>query len=253
MKHLFKNILYNISCSYFPLSIHGRQRADFENIFEGIYYVLRSGCQWRMLKNKHSWQTVHRHFTKWSNKGLFEKAYNQLLQIYLKRFGHKRRAIITDCSFVKNLYWVNCLGKSSVDRGRQATKVSVISDEKGVVWGATFHKGNKCDYKAFLHTLTQRLLPLRHNISYMKFYGDKAYDINRCRSVIEKLKLVNKCCMRRQANNSLSKVRIVVEHVFSWLDKFRRLIVRYEQSIVHYKSLTFMALSYRLERVLTGI
>ena len=55
-------------------SIYG-QRA----LFNGIFYVLRSGCAWRMLPHDlPPWSTVHAAFKRWSRKGLLEKACHRL-------------------------------------------------------------------------------------------------------------------------------------------------------------------------------
>jgi hypothetical protein len=46
-------------------------------------------------------------------------------------------------SFVKNICGRDCLGKSSVDRGRKASKISALVDSYGVPLTMLFHPGNK--------------------------------------------------------------------------------------------------------------
>lgn len=42
---------------------------DLYDVFCGILYVLKSGCQWRMLPNDFpKWRTVHEYFLQWGNK-----------------------------------------------------------------------------------------------------------------------------------------------------------------------------------------
>ena len=249
---LFKHILHSLVQSTFPTHLHGRKRVLFDDVFKYVMYILRTGCQWRSLVTSNvSWQTVHRHFCIWSRKGLIEQAYYKLVSIYLQRIGIQQRHIITDTSFIKNINGIDCVGPSSVDRGRKATKISIITDELGVTLGVTFHRGNKCDYKAFLHTFDQMRRRFGKFMEGRVFYADKAYDNRRCASAISKHSLTNNCCRRKSPPNpGNTKPRIVVEHVFSWLDKFRRLFVRYERQIVHHKSLTFIALAHRLEKIL---
>jgi transposase len=42
---------------------------DLYDIFCGILYLLKSGCQWRMLPKEYpKWRTCHYYFTIWSEK-----------------------------------------------------------------------------------------------------------------------------------------------------------------------------------------
>lgn len=43
---------------------------DLYEVFCGVLYLLKSGCQWRMLPSDFpKWQTVHSYFAKWSKPG----------------------------------------------------------------------------------------------------------------------------------------------------------------------------------------
>jgi len=40
---------------------------DLYEVFNGVLYLLKSGCQWRMLPEGFpKWRTVHSYFAKWS-------------------------------------------------------------------------------------------------------------------------------------------------------------------------------------------
>lgn len=249
------NIVKSLLEEAFPCSHLGRPRTEFSLILDAVLYVLRTGCQWRMLRHPHvSWQTAHRHFERWSKKGIFETAYHHLVSLYIKKYQHIRKATITDTSFIKNVYGRDCVGPSPVDRGRKATKLSIITDECGVVLAASFHKANKADFKAFLHTLTQS----QQTIDFSRnkaFYADRAYDNARCDAVVAHTGMINRCARRRRKKGghctaTFPAIRSVVEHAFAWLDKFRRLILRYDRMIVHHKSFTYLALTYRILKFL---
>ncbi len=55
-----------------PLLESARKRTkpttvDFYEVFCAILYLLKSGCQWRMLPGEFpKWRTVHSYFAKWS-------------------------------------------------------------------------------------------------------------------------------------------------------------------------------------------
>jgi hypothetical protein len=76
-----------------------------------------------------------------------------VLRFYLRRRGGVSKNIIVDTSFVKNVWGRDCLGKSPVDRGRKATKVSAITDNTGTPLYLLFHPGNKYDGKTLAHML----------------------------------------------------------------------------------------------------
>ena len=52
---------------------------DRRDIINGIFYVLVSGCQWRMLPNEYpSWKTVFHYFREWRNNGTLARINGQL-------------------------------------------------------------------------------------------------------------------------------------------------------------------------------
>ena len=62
---------------------------SFQEILNATFYVLRSGCQWRMLPNDFPrWPTVYHYFRKWRIDGTWERinrAIRQRLRVRLKR------------------------------------------------------------------------------------------------------------------------------------------------------------------------
>ena len=52
----------------------GRPVIPFRKVLDGILYVLRTGCQWKMLPKEHgSGSTCHRRFQEWNKRGVFKK------------------------------------------------------------------------------------------------------------------------------------------------------------------------------------
>jgi transposase len=65
----------------------GRPRGDLRQIANGIYYVLRTGCQWKAApKEFSSGSTLHRYFQEWAVRGVF----HQLWKYCLRRYDHLR-------------------------------------------------------------------------------------------------------------------------------------------------------------------
>lgn len=59
---------------------------DLYEIFCGVLYVLKSGCQWRMLPSDFpKWQVVYKYFRQWSDKPSEQEV--SLLEQALKKCG----------------------------------------------------------------------------------------------------------------------------------------------------------------------
>ena len=50
----------------------GSKPLDFRQVMNGIFYVLKSGCQWALLPRGYgSKSAVHEHFQRWGAGGVF--------------------------------------------------------------------------------------------------------------------------------------------------------------------------------------
>lgn len=66
-----------------PINTIGRPAVSFRNVLDGILYVLRTGCQWKMLPKEYgSGSTCHRRFQQWSTGKVFERLWTRLLKEY---------------------------------------------------------------------------------------------------------------------------------------------------------------------------
>lgn len=61
----------------------GRRPKPHRVIFNGILYVLRTGCQWKMMPREYgSGSSAHRHFQAWVRAGVFQDLWRRCLQEY---------------------------------------------------------------------------------------------------------------------------------------------------------------------------
>jgi putative transposase len=66
----------------------GRPRASARQCMDGIFYVLRTGCQWKALPRcRAPASTVHDRFQEWRQAGVFEKLWQAGLIEYDRRVG----------------------------------------------------------------------------------------------------------------------------------------------------------------------
>jgi len=61
----------------------GRPSTPHRTILNGILYVLRTGCQWKMMPREYgSGTSAHAHFQGWVKKGVFGRVWKLCLKLY---------------------------------------------------------------------------------------------------------------------------------------------------------------------------
>ena len=82
--------------------IHSRS-----SIVNGILYITKSGCQWRMLPQEYPpWKTVYDHFRNWCRRGIWEKVLDELNKEVRMKAGRGAKPSygIIDSQSVKTQY-----------------------------------------------------------------------------------------------------------------------------------------------------
>ncbi len=73
-----------------PSKTIGRPIVTYRKVLDGILYILRTGCQWKMLpKEFGSGSTSHRRFQQWVELDIFRKIWIRLLKVYDNKKGIK--------------------------------------------------------------------------------------------------------------------------------------------------------------------
>ena len=61
------------------LNSNRKRKHSIREIFDAIFYLLKSGCQWRMLPiHFPPWNTVYYYYRQWKNNGLIEEIHEAL-------------------------------------------------------------------------------------------------------------------------------------------------------------------------------
>jgi len=70
---------------------NGREpHVDKREVVNAIFYVLRTGCAWRMLPHDFpEWETVYGYFKLWEKSGIVEKLHDFLREEVRKKAGKK--------------------------------------------------------------------------------------------------------------------------------------------------------------------
>ena len=110
---LFKTLLRVQVQQSFPTQTRGRPtKLTFNDAYDDILRVIRTGMQWRQLRPKDvSHITVFKTMHKWVSANVFETAYRNLLRLYKRK--RRPRYYCIDSSFIKNIYGTDCIEQSS--------------------------------------------------------------------------------------------------------------------------------------------
>lgn len=99
----------------------GRKPKDARLVFEGIVYVLRTGCQWKALPFERfgSASAIHKRFLEWQEAGVFEALWKVGLAEYNDMEGIAWRWQSIDGSMMKAPLAQQAIGPNPTDRGKK--------------------------------------------------------------------------------------------------------------------------------------
>jgi len=112
--------------SYKRIAGGGRKPIPYRQVFEGIVYVLRTGCQWKALPKElyGSPSSVHGYFTRWMKAGFFLSLWRAGLAEYDEMEGISWQWQSIDGAMIKAPMAQEEVGRNSTDRGKKRQQAS---------------------------------------------------------------------------------------------------------------------------------
>ena len=208
----------------------GRPREHgWRKILNSIFYILQSGCAWRMLpKEMAPWKTVYHYFRLWRNDGTWERVNRLLRERVRLKFGKKRQASasILDSQSVKTSEGGSECG---FDAGKKVTHALV--DTLGLTLKVIVTAGNVQDRDG-AKSLLEEISAEENVIKRLKLiWADGSYRGELISWVEEtlgwKLEIVEK--PKDKNGFQVLPKRWIVERTFAWLVRQRRLARDYER------------------------
>ena len=141
------NIILDVIDSTSPIktSKTGRkQKQSNADYLNDIYYVLRNGCAWSELKSHVTGDAVRKKYIYWISLNVFHISWFIIMKLY-QHFDNQFQDLYLDASHIKNIRGIQDIGINHYDRYRNGTKLSIITDSKGIPINFTLCKSNRHD------------------------------------------------------------------------------------------------------------
>jgi putative transposase len=241
-----------------PKKKQGRPREDDRQMMTAIFYLLRTGCQWKAIPQRlGSPSTVHDRFQEWQQAGVFQALWQAGVLEYdrVKSLNWEWQAM--DGVMTKAPLGGESTGPNPTDRGKKGTKRSLLTEGNGVPIGLAVEGANRHDMKLTEATLgsqvVQRPEPTEDNPQHLCL--DKGYDYDAVREVVAARRYIAHIMARSEEAQGKRDIpgyrarRWVVERTHSWMNRFRRIFIRWEKKVVNYLAMLHFVcawISFRL-------
>jgi putative transposase len=232
----------------------GRPRADLRNVVDGLFYCLRTGCHWKAIPPELCpGSTVHAYFQEWVALGVFEELWALALEEYDQLEGLDWEWQSVDGAMTKAPLGGENTGPNPTDRAKSGTKRSLQTEMSGIPVGLAVAGANVHDKRLLEPTLEHRdqFAPGVPEGVEEHLCLDKGYDYPDVPELVEEVYQYTAHIrsrgeeaseLRRRAGKKAR--RWVVERTHSWLNRFRRIIIRWEKKTDNYFALLQFACAY---------
>jgi len=140
-------------------------------------------------------------------------------------------------------------GANPTDRGKKGTKRSMLTEGKGIPLSVAVDGANRHDKMLVKETLDDIIIERPSHKVIQNICMDKGYDYPDIRKLVEEYGYTAHI-PRRGEEKIVKKIpghkarRWVVERTHSWLNRFRRLLIRWEKKLENYFAMLHFACAW---------
>jgi putative transposase len=208
-----------------------RRKHPFRELVNAIFYLVKTGCQWRNLpKDFAPWQTVYHYFRLWKRTGLWDDIHTLLREHIRLLEGRQRQpsAAIIDSQSVKS---TEVSDQRGFDAGKKVNgrKRHILVDTIGMILAVMVLPANIQDRDGAKQLLSA-FFAKRTRRRVKHIWADGGY----AGALLEWCRKTCRCTMEVVKRSELHTFKVlprrwVVERTFGWLGRHRRLNRDYER------------------------
>ena len=229
------------------LDVKRNRKYDLREVVNAILYVVKTGCQWRMLPGDFApWQSVYYYFSVWKKEEIFEIIHEALVERTRVIQGKKEEPTvgIIDAQSVKNTV------VSSQDKGFDAGKKikgikrHIIVDTLGLVLAVVIQSASVQDRDGAVDVINKLGESWK---KVVKIFADGGYRGKLIKTIKTKFKIELEIIKRDELHTfKVLPKRWIVERTFAWIDTNRRNSKNYERlnntsvAMVHLSTIRIM-------------
>jgi putative transposase len=222
----------------------GRPRVPDRRCADAIFYVLRTGCQWQALNHTElcAKSTAHDRFQEWADADVFLNFWRAGVERFDELQGIDWSWLSMDGAMTKAPLGGEKTGPNPTDRAKRGAKRSLLTEASGVPIGLAIDGANRHDMKLVQPTIDSIVVdrPAPTEAQPQGMCLDKAYDYDDVRAILDEFGFTAHIRSRGEEAKALVREagvrarRWVVERSHSWMNRFRRILVRWEKKPEHY-------------------
>jgi putative transposase len=229
------------------LDVARSRKYDLREIFNAILYLVKTGCQWRLLPGDFpKWQIVYYYFRVWKNSEIIEVIHESLVEKIRKEKGKNEEPTvgIIDAQSVKNTLVSS--QEKGFDAGKKikGIKRHILVDTLGLLLAVVIQSASVQDRDGAISVIEKMRESWKKVIKIFADSGYRGQLINTIKTSFEiELEIIKR--------NELHVFKIlpkrwIVERTFAWIDTNRRNSKNYERlnntsvAMVHLSAIRIM-------------
>ena len=231
----------------------GRPALPNRQVVNGIWFVLRSGCQWKGLKKE--WygasSSLHKRFQERNESGLWKKIYRLIVKYYQKKGRIRWKWQAGDSKMVPAPLSGDLTEPNPTDRAKSGSKRHIWVDQRGTPLSIRITAANAHDVTEIMNLLNC-LIVRRPKTQYrvQHLCAGKAYDSEEVRKKLRKRNITSHIRKREYDSNPKPPPlesdkhparRWVVERTLSWQNDFRSLRTRWAKKSGNWLAFIYIA------------
>ena len=211
------------------------RRHDRREVVDAVLYVLRTGCQWRMLPHDFPpWKSVYNLFYRWHESGLWARVHDALRTQVRRSVGKHPRpsAGIRGSQSAKTTHVAGSARGYDAGKKVKGRKRHVVVDTLGLLWAVAVHAADEQDWNAAPRVL-RRLWEQAKRIRVI--FADTVYGYCESPALVRetlgfRIEIVKRPADQPKGVFAVQPKRWIVERTFAWLSLCRRHSRDYERN-----------------------